>query len=100
MEDNTPVHMKVCIPVREDLGIKTLNWLPNSPDLNPIENIWSCMKDIIARDYATVSSATEMKRIVKNMWDNFKDREWNKLIESMPARMAAVIAAKGGSTKY
>ena len=39
MEDNTPVHMKVCIPDREDLGIKTLNWLPNSPDLNPIENI-------------------------------------------------------------
>ena len=54
------------------------------------------MKDTIARDYATVSSATEMKRIVKNMWDNFKDGEWDKLIESMPARMAA----KGGSTKY
>jgi hypothetical protein len=33
------------------------------------------MKDIIARDYANVSSAEEMKRIVKGMWDNFKDRE-------------------------
>ena len=42
----------------------------------------------------------QMKRSVKNMWDNFKDGEWDKLIESMPARMAAVIAAKGGSTKY
>ena len=39
MEDNALVHMKVCILVREDLRMKTLNWLPNSPDLNPIENI-------------------------------------------------------------
>ena len=100
MEDNTLVHKKVCIPVREDFRMQTLNWPPNSPDLNPIENIWSCMKDTIARDHATVSSTSEMKRIVKNMWDNFKDGEWDKLIESMPARMAAVIAAKGGSTKY
>jgi len=58
------------------------------------------MKDIITKDYASVSSGKEMKKIVKDMWDNFKDGEWDKLIDSMPARMAAVIAAKGGSTKY
>ena len=58
------------------------------------------MKEIIAKNYATISSAEEMKRIVKRMWDNFKDREWDKLIESLPERMAAVIASKGGSTRY
>ena len=50
MEDNALVHKKVCIPVREDLGMQTLNSPHNSPDLNPIEKIWSCMKDMIARD--------------------------------------------------
>ena len=39
MEDNAPVHKKVCIPVREALRMETLEWPPNSPDLNPIENI-------------------------------------------------------------
>jgi hypothetical protein len=37
------------------------------------------VKDIIARDYALVRSAEEMKRIVKDMWDKFKDGEWDML---------------------
>ena len=100
MEDNASVHKKVCIPARETLGMMTLDWPPNSPDLNPIENIQSYMKDVIARDYAEVSSAQEMKIIVKRMWDHFMDEEWDKLIESMPERMEAVIAAGGGSTGF
>ena len=100
MEDNALVHKKVCIPPREALGMETLEWPPNSPDLNPIENIWSYMKDIIARDYAQVSSAKEMKRIVQDMWQQFTDGQWDKLIESMPNRMEAVIAANGGSTRF
>ena len=58
------------------------------------------MKDIIARDYAEVSSAQEMKIIVKRIWDRFGDEEWDKLIASMPERMKAVIAARGGSTRF
>ena len=100
MEDNAPVHKKVCIPAREILGMEILEWPPNSPDLNPIENIWSYMKDIIARDYAQVSSAKEMKRIVCRMWEQFKDGQWDKLIESMPHRMEVVIAVNDGSTGY
>ena len=58
------------------------------------------MKEIIARDYALVSSAEEMQRIVKDIWDNFRDGEWDKLIGGLPARMVVVLAAKGGSTRY
>ena len=33
MEDNAPLHKKVCIPAREGLGMMTLEWPANSPDL-------------------------------------------------------------------
>ena len=58
------------------------------------------MKDIIGKDYGEVSSVAEMKRIVRSMWENFKDEQWDKLIESLSERIAAVIAVKGGSTRY
>ena len=61
MEDNTPVHKKVCIPVREALDMTVLSWPPHSPNLNPIEHIWSYMKEIIVRDYTDVSSVVGCK---------------------------------------
>ena len=54
LEDNAPPHKKVCIPVREKLGMVCHQYLPNSPDLNPIENIWCHMKAVIAKDYSHI----------------------------------------------
>jgi len=58
------------------------------------------MKDIIAKDYADVSSIEEMKQIVRRLWEEFTDNQWDELIDSMKERMEAVSAAKGGSTKF
>ena len=38
--------------------------------------------------------------IVERMWDHLGDKEWVKLIESMPERMEAVIAVGGGSIRF
>jgi len=39
LKDNAPPHKKVYIPAREVLGMTCHQYPPNSPDLNPIENI-------------------------------------------------------------
>lgn len=100
MEDNAPVHKGACTEARKSLKWPTYEHPPNSPDLNPIENIWAYMKDQITRYYSHITSQAEMQRVVLEMWKNFMDTKWDGLIASMPARMKAVIAAKGGPTRY
>jgi transposase len=55
MEDNAPVHKKVCIPVRQELEMKCHQHPPNSPDLNPIENIWAHIKHQISKEYSHIN---------------------------------------------
>jgi len=100
MEDGAPVHKGVCKEPRKDLKWPLYEHPPNSPDLNPIENIWAYMKRQITEKYKHITSQVEMRRIVLEMWNSFSDDHWNGLIESMPQRIKAVIAAKGGPTRY
>ena len=39
MKINATSHKKVCIPVRQELGMRCHQYSPNSSDLNPIKNI-------------------------------------------------------------
>ena len=100
MEDNAPVHKKVCISVRQELEMRRHQHPPNSPDLNPIENIWAHMKHRIAKEYGHITSVKAMRHAVLHLWEEFGDHRWDHLIESMPERIQAVIKAKGGCTSY
>ena len=100
MENNAFIHKKVCISVKKELGMRCHQHLPNSSNLNPIENIWAHLKSLIAKDYGYITSVNAMKQVVVSMWMDFEDGTWDHLIESMPERIQAVIKAKGGSTSY
>ncbi len=82
----------------KDHGIPVLNWPANSPDLNPIENLWGIVKRKMR--YARPNNAEELKATIRATWALITPEQCHRLIDSMPRRIAAVIQAKGAPTKY
>ena len=73
----------------------------NSPDCNPIENLWSGLKKEVNK-LGAASNLDELADKIRKAWKNLaKDKKLlSNLTDSMPARIEAVIAAKGDVTKY
>lgn len=103
-QDNDPTHKVAGTVIMEwnkkhSSSIKLLpNWPPNSPDLNPIENVWSYVQAKVnakgCKTFEQFKEAVlfELKHIPTSMI--------SKLYKSMPKRMAKVIALDGGKTGY
>ncbi|KAJ4450863.1 hypothetical protein ANN_02295 [Periplaneta americana] len=81
-------------------NIQVLPWPGNSPDINPIENLWSICK----RRMQKMDCSTKEKMISALIGVWFRDEEMKnicgKLVESMPNRLRAVIRNKGGHIDY
>ncbi|KAG2458981.1 TC1A transposase, partial [Polypterus senegalus] len=75
-----------------------LEWPSQSPDLNPIENLWQDLNTAVHKRCPT--NLTELERFCKEEWARISVSRCAKLVETYPKRLVAVIAAKGGSTKY
>ncbi len=81
-----------------DHGVGVLNWPANSPDLNPIVNIWGIVKRKMRNKRPKI--ADELKATVQETWAFIPPQQCHKLITSMPCRIEAVIKAKGAPTMY
>ena len=79
--------------------VKLLSWVGNSPDMNPIENLWYFLKEEIHSVPITNKNVLIEKLI--HVWFHSPKikEECINLIKSMLRRGKALIKAKGGQTK-
>ena len=84
----------------EDHGIRVLEWPAQSPDLNPIEHLWSHLKRRLGTYETEPSGILELWERVEREWNEIPVHVCVDLIESMPRRITALIKARGGHTKY
>jgi DDE superfamily endonuclease/Transposase len=109
MQDNAPCHKSTDVLefLREN-RVPVMEWPPQSPDLNPIENLWVPFKAAFHKRFTEMfnhpSKSLEARyryaAVLQEVWYAQGRQLVDALIESMPKRVQAVIEANGGWTKY
>ena len=100
-QDNDPKHTsKTAAKWFDDHGIQLLDWPAQSPDLNPIEHLWSHLKHKLNQYDGPPNGVFEIWDRAAEEWGEIELEVCQKLMESMPRRLEAVIKARGGHTKY
>jgi transposase len=98
-QDNAPCHTAHSITEYfAGSNVQLMPWPARSPDLNPIENLWSWMDYQLTKKQIT--SLEMLKTELTKLWLEIPIKMIENLIESMPRRLAACIKNNGGHIPY
>ena len=101
MHDNAPPHVAAKTKAYlERNRIVTMEWLPMSPDLNPIENIWSLMAKEVYKEEKVYKNTTDLWDAVVAAWLAIPLETFQNLYNSMTSRMIKVIKEKGERIRF
>ncbi|GFX66688.1 transposable element tcb2 transposase [Trichonephila clavipes] len=73
---------------------------PKSPDMNIIEYIWNALQRAFQKRSPPLLTPTDLRTALQDSWCQLPPALLQTLIESMPRRVAAVLRARGGPTRY
>ncbi|CAG8510209.1 9439_t:CDS:1, partial [Ambispora gerdemannii] len=96
-QDNAPIHTAGKITENK---ITIINWPANSPDLNPIENIWKISKDNIKKNEIVPKTVDELKVALKVEWEKIDVAILEQVTASMSRRINTILESNGGPIKY
>jgi hypothetical protein len=103
-QDRDPTHTVAhrAVDKFNALGFSSVEVLPdwpgNSPDLNPIENVWSGVLDEVQKKGC--ADFAEFKRQVDKEFRDFDKTKLRHMFEKMPERMRECLARNGDKTDH
>jgi transposase len=108
MHDNAPIHKaRATRDWLQRNQVRTVNWPPYSPDLNPIEHLWWYLKKRMYYFYPQYNNYSKAEEewggfceALRECWRRIPGAMIKRLISSMPRRLAACRQARGWQTKY
>ena len=100
-DDNSPIHIarsvQSCFEEHEDV-LQHLPWPAKSPHLNTT-GLWSVLESRL-RSRLPHSSFTQLADVLHEQWYSIPLQNIQKLYQSIPRRIQAVLHANGGPTPY
>ena len=100
-QDNAPIHTSNhTLEHLNNFGFELFDWPPYSPDLNPIENIWSILSYSIYNGNRIYKNTRDLKKAILKAWDEISEKKLKKLVGSMENRLEEVIINRGDHINY
>ena len=89
-----------------DRCLRQLDWLSNSLELNPIENLWNILKRRVERQVnkliiKKISITIDIfQDIIRKKWEGIEPEIFINLIKSMPSRLEQIIKSNVNKINY
>ena len=103
MHDNCPLHAaRYTTEYLLKKGIKNekiMTWPPQSPDINPIENLWSTVKRELYPGDQQYKSKAELWDAIQRVCAALRPQDILNLTQSMDDRLFKVVQNNGGYIK-
>lgn len=81
--------------------VETMKWPANSPDLNPIENIWGILaRKVYDHGRKQYFSKEALEKAIFKHWKKIEVHECKKVIGTMPKRCAELLVNNGKKVHY
>ena len=100
-DDNARSHIaRTVVNFMETEGIEHMECPAVSPDLNPIENLWSKVTHTMDSSANQPTNLAELRQAITDAWQALPLQTLATLIDSMHRRIQALYDARSGHTKY
>ena len=100
-QDNARSHTaRVTMDYLEQSNTNALPWPFKSPVFNPFEHLWYWLFKRVCQRQPPPQTLDQLRQMLQQEWRTIPKKQCEKFYESMPRRCRAVLAARGGHTRY